>query len=71
MILGIKKNSILLLTTTTRHLVQTIPLFHVDIVEKHPTAIVLQITNIGPLFRLNTQQGFEIERLISQYKKME
>lgn len=58
MVLGIKKNSILFLTMESKHTVQMFPLFAVEIVEKHPTALVLQINNIGPALRLNTQQAF-------------
>ena len=43
---------------------------NVEIMEKHPTAIVLQIVNVGPLLRLDTQQAFEICKLIQHYQSL-
>lgn len=40
----------------------------ISIAEVHPTAIVLQIENIGPLVRLNSQHAFEISKLFEIYK---
>lgn len=40
----------------------------VQVIELHPTSILLQITNIGPALRLDTQHAFEISKLFEIYK---
>jgi hypothetical protein len=36
----------------------------VEIAEVHPIAIVLRIYNISPVFKLSTQNAFEISKLL-------
>ena len=40
----------------------------VEVAELHPTALVLQLDEIGPTLRLNTPNAYEISRLLEIYK---
>lgn len=63
-----KKTQLLLLTVESKHTVLTIPMECVEIAELHPTALILELEDIGPTLRLNTQNAFEISRLFEIYK---
>lgn len=53
-ILGVKTSHILLLTPESKHIMQSFTLDTVELTEVHPTALILQVSNIGPALRLNT-----------------
>ena len=63
-----KKTQLLLLTVESKHTVLTIPMECVEIAGLHPTALILELEDIGPTLRLNTQNAFEISRLFEIYK---